>query len=161
LKLYAIEDRWEDAFPIMWLAYDRAAPADRPALLAMRMRPELQRVAHKESMGLLRRYIAADPEDWEARRALARAELALGDHTQAARHFQECLRSRPDDVRAWSDYLTMLLEQGDLDTFLTVLARAPQSADGEAETWMFRAAASEKAEDWSAAEQHLRNAIEL
>ncbi len=25
LKLYAIEDRWEDAYPVMWTAYDHAA----------------------------------------------------------------------------------------------------------------------------------------
>ena len=47
LKLYAIEDRWEDAYPVMWMAYDHAAPADRPPLLAMRMRPELERVSRR------------------------------------------------------------------------------------------------------------------
>ena len=54
LKLYAIEDRWEDAYPVMWTAYDHAAPIDRPVLLAMRMRPELERIAPKESIGVLR-----------------------------------------------------------------------------------------------------------
>ena len=28
LTLYAIEDRWEDAFPVMWMAYDHANPVD-------------------------------------------------------------------------------------------------------------------------------------
>ena len=45
LKLYAIEDRWEDAFPVIWTAYDHAVAIDRPVLLAMRMRTELERVA--------------------------------------------------------------------------------------------------------------------
>jgi tetratricopeptide (TPR) repeat protein len=161
LKLYAFEDRWEDAYPIMWTAYDRAAPVDRPVLLAMRLRPELERVSQKETLGLLRRYVAADAADWEALRALAKAEHALGLHAEAAQHFQACLKGRPDDVRAWRDYLTTLLDQGDLDAFLALLAKAPRSAESEPETWMFRGVASEKAGDWHAAALHLRKAIEL
>jgi Flp pilus assembly protein TadD len=161
LKLYAIEDRWEDAYPVMWTAYDQAAPVDRPVLLAMRMRPELERITPKESIGVLNRYVTAAPDDWEALRALARAELALGLHTDAARHFQACLQGHPDDVRAWRDYLAMLLEQGDLDAFLALLEKAPALAETEPETWMFRGVAREKAGDWQAAARHFRKAIEL
>jgi tetratricopeptide (TPR) repeat protein len=161
LKLYAIEDRWEDAYPVMWTAYDHAAAVDRPVLLAMRMRPELERVAHKESVGVLERYVAAAADDWEALRALARAKAALGLSAEAARHFQACLKGRPDDFRAWRDYLTMLLDLGDLDTFLAVLRNAPQSAESEPETWFFRGVASEKAGDMPAAAGSFRKAIEL
>jgi len=161
LKLYANEDRWEDAFPVIWTAYDRASPDEQPVLLVMRMRSELERVSQKESIAMLRRYVAADAADWEALRALARAELALGDHADAARHFQACLQGRPDDVRAWNNYLTMLLEQGELDAFLALLAKAPRSAESEPETWMFRGVAREKAGDWHAAAEDFHRAIEL
>jgi Flp pilus assembly protein TadD len=161
LKLYAIEDRWEDAYPVMWIAYDRALPVDRPGLLAMRMRPEVERVAQKETISLLRRYVAADADDREALRALAAAELALGEHAEAARHFQACLKGSPGDVRAWRDYLTMLLEQGDMDAFSALLAKAPPSADTEPETWMFRGVACEKLGDWQAAAGNFGKAIEL
>ena len=73
LKIYAIEDRWEDAYPIIWKSYDHADPVDHPVLLTMRMRPELERVSQKESIGVLTRYVVAAPDDWEALRALARA----------------------------------------------------------------------------------------
>ena len=66
----------------------------------------------------MRKYIAADPTDWEARRAWRGPSCMLGRNTEAAREFQACMKGRPDDVRAWRDYLTMLLDQGDLDTFL-------------------------------------------
>ena len=161
LKLLAIEDRWEDAFPVMWTAFDHASPVDHPALLAMRMRPELERVAPTESIGLLKRYVAAVADDWEALRALARAQQALGRPAEAARHFQACLNGRPDDIRAWRDYLAMLLEQGDLDSFLSLLKKAPKSADNEPEIWMFRGVAMEKAGDWNAASEHFRKAIDL
>jgi tetratricopeptide (TPR) repeat protein len=145
----------------MWAAYDHAAPVDHPALLAMRIRPELERVAPKQTIGLLERYIAAAADDCEALRALARAEQALGRPADAARHFQQCLKGWPDNARAWRDYLGMLLEQGDLDAFLALLAKAPKSAESEPETWMFRGVAREKVGDWEAAAAYFRKAIEL
>jgi tetratricopeptide (TPR) repeat protein len=161
LNLYAIEDRWEDAYPVMWTAYEHGAPVDRPVLLTMRMRPELERVSPKESIAILRRYVAAAADDWEARRSLARAEQALSRPAEATSHFQACLAGGRDDVRAWRDYLAMLLEEGELDAFLSVLHKAPKSADSDAETWMFRGVAREKVEDWQAAAEHFRKAIEI
>jgi tetratricopeptide (TPR) repeat protein len=161
LKIYAIEDRWEDAYPVMWMAYDHAAPVDHAALLAMRLRPEMERIAPKESIEVITRYVAAAAEDWEALRALANAEQALSRPAEAARHFQECLKGKPDDVRAWRDYLAMLLEQGEMDSFLVLLEQAPKSADTEPETWMFRGVAREKEKDWQTASEHFRKAIEL
>jgi tetratricopeptide (TPR) repeat protein len=161
LKLYAIEDRWEDAFPVMWSAYDHAEPADRLAFLAMRIRPELERVAQKESIGILKRYVAAAADDWEALRALARAELALGQPAEAARHFEACLEGRPEDIRAWRDYLSMLMEQGELDPFLALLSHPPRGAENDPDTWMFRGVAKEKARDWQGAQACFRKSIEL
>jgi tetratricopeptide (TPR) repeat protein len=161
LKIYAIEDRWEDAYPVIWKSYDRSPVIDHPVLLSMRLRPELERVSRIESVPVLRRYVLADPEDREALRSLARAEVALGQHADAAYHFQVCLKNWPDDVRAWRDYLAMLLDEGELDSFLTLLERYPIGADREPETWMYRGVAKEKSGNWDAAAQMFRKAIEL
>jgi tetratricopeptide (TPR) repeat protein len=161
LKLYAIEDRWEDAYPVMWTAYDHASPAEYPVLLAMRIRPELERVAPEESIEILRRYVAAAADDWEALRALARAEKAMGNPDEATRLFQACQKGSPDNVRAWHDNLAMFIEQGNPDAFLALLEKAPRSAEDEHETWMFRAVASESAQDLQAAAKYFRKAIEL
>ena len=69
-----------------WKLYDRAAPAYRPTVLAMHIHSEVERIAPAESIKLLRQYVAADAADWEARRPLAKAELALGQHAEAPRH---------------------------------------------------------------------------
>jgi tetratricopeptide (TPR) repeat protein len=161
LKLYATEDRWEDAYPVIWMAYDRASPAEQPVFLAMRIRPELERVAPSESIAILRRYVAAAADDWEAIRALARAEQALGNPEDAARLFQMCLQGNPENVRAWHDNLSMLLEHGDQDAFLALLEKAPKDAEREPDTWMFRSVASEHVQDAQAAAACLRKAIEL
>jgi tetratricopeptide (TPR) repeat protein len=162
LKLYAIEDRWEDGYPVIWNAYDRASGSDeRLKWLTMRMNAELERVAPKESITQLTRYVAADAGDWEALRALARAELAVGQIAEAERHFRDCIKARPHDVRAWHGCLNLLLDQGELERYLAVLGIPPRLADNDPETWYFRGVASEKASDLSMAASHFRKAIEL
>jgi tetratricopeptide (TPR) repeat protein len=161
LKLYATQDRWEDAYPVIWSAYDRAPASEKLTWLIMRMRAELERVAPKESIAQLRRYVATSPDDWESLRALAHAELALGERALAERHFQACLKGKSDDVRAWRGYLAMLMEGGELERFLELLRTPPPSGDSEPETWFFRGVASEKSGDWKTAAAHFNKAIEL
>ena len=156
-----MEDRWEDAYGVLWTAYDRSAPADRPVLLSMRIRCELQRVAPTESIKLLRRYVDADPQDWEAQRTLANVEMALGHGAEAVREMRACLEGRPDDSRTWRDYLTMLQSLGDLDAFNTALERLPKSADEEPETGSFAAQAHERNGDSAGAAENYRQALQL
>ena len=161
LKLYAIQDRWEDAYPVIWSGYYRAARSEKLNWLIMRMRAELERIAPKESIPQLKRYVAAMPDDWESLRALAHAELALGERAMAEHHYQTCIKGKPDDVRAWRDYLAVLLEAGDMERFLELLRRPPPLADSEPETWFFRGVAAEKASDWKTAAAHFTEAIKL
>jgi tetratricopeptide (TPR) repeat protein len=161
LKIYAVEDRWEDAFPVIWKAFDHAAPADRPLMLTMRLRCELERVSPNETLKTLRRYVAADPMDFEALRAMANAKLAVGQRAEALRDMEACVTGRPDDPRAWRDYLTMLQSSGEQAAFEAALARVPPSAASEPEIWMFRGQVKESAKDWSGAAEDYRKALEL
>jgi tetratricopeptide (TPR) repeat protein len=161
LELYATEDRWDDAYAVIWAAHDHAPAADRAKWLGMRMRSELERISPKVSIERLRRYVATLPDDWEALRALAGAEIALGLRADARRHLKSCLRGRPDDVRAWLSYGAMLLDEGDIEEFLALLNQVPSSAEGESETWFFRGVAAEKAADWQSATAHFQKAVEL
>jgi tetratricopeptide (TPR) repeat protein len=159
LRLYAIEDRWDDAAPLIWKAHDLAAPADRALWLIIRLRSELERIAHTETIVPLRRYVAADRADGEALRALARALEALGRPADAARHFELCLERHPDDGRAWRDYLAMLLARGDRDAFLATLARAPAAAESQAQLWVYRGLACEWRGDLPGAASLYRQAV--
>jgi tetratricopeptide (TPR) repeat protein len=160
LKIYAIEDRWEDAYPVMWKAFDRADPPDRPAMLTMRIRAALERVSQVETLKLLKGYVAADPVDFEALRALANAELAVGQGTEAVQHMEACLRTRPDDSRAWRDYLTMLQSLGEQEAFAAAIARVPTSGDREPEIWMFRGQVKEREGNWEGAAADYRQALD-
>ena len=161
LKLYATEDRWQDAYPVIWAAYDRTSGTEQAGWLLSRMRPELERIAHSEAITYLERFVAADPADLEARRALAKAKLAMGRRPEAEAQFLECRARWPDDVRVWRDLLAMILEQGDLERFVELLDRPPQAADLEPETWFFRGTVAEKNGDWAQARDDFQKAIDL
>lgn len=161
LSLYATEDRWSEARDVLWKVYARATPHYRPTLLAMRILYELERLAPTESVKLLRNYVSADREDWEARRALAKAELALGRRSEALRQLRDCLEARPDDPRVWRDYLNMLYSLGERDAYEAVLARAPAIAETRPELWVARGQAREHAGDWTAAAADYRRALTL
>ena len=161
LKIYAIEDRWEDAFWVIWRSYDHAKPVDYLPLLLMRLRPELERLAHKEASSILSQFVSAQSDDWEALQALARAQGALGQYTDAVRHFRTCINGRPEDVRAWRDYFALQLDRGALDSLPSLLRQAPSGADSESEIWMYRGLASEQIGDWMRAANDFHKAIEL
>jgi tetratricopeptide (TPR) repeat protein len=161
MKIYATENRWEDFYDVIWKSYDHAAPEDRQLILSMRIRSELERVAPAESVKLVRRYVAADPADFEALRAMANAELAIGQKAEAIRDMEACLRGRPEDSRAWRDYLTMLQSLGEIDAFNAALARVPAAAEVEPEIWLFRGQARERDGDWSGAAAYFRQALDL
>ncbi len=126
LKIYAAEDRWEDAYGIIWKAY-RPRQRRRTGRWCSRCGSAASWSGWRraETIKVLRRYIAADPADFEALRALAKAELALGERAEAVRDMEACLRARPEDPRAWRDYLTMLQTLGEQDAFDAAMARVP------------------------------------
>lgn len=160
LELYALEERWEEARQLIWKAYDHSDPPDRPPLLVMRMRTELERIEPATSVVKLRRFVAADSEDWEARRALARAEQATGNDGVATRLILECLKSRPDDPRCWRDRLDLLYKQGDLEGLSRELARVPAAVADDPGVARYRAIAQEKTGDWAGAAATYRLLIE-
>ena len=160
LKIYAIEDRWEDAYPIIWKSYDRSPPLTIPFCCRCGYGPSSNESLTRNRPSSSN---ATWPQTLKIKKpcALARAEAAMGQHAEATQHFQACLKKWPNDVRAWRDYQALLLERGELDTFLALLKQPPKGADSESETWMYRGVASEKSGDWQAAAQNFHKAIEI
>jgi len=125
IGLYILEGRLDEARRTVWRAYEASDRADRPGILVMRMRAELERIAHEEAVAKLRRYVGTTPDDWEARRALALEEQWAGDQAAANRHMAACLKARPADPVVWRTWLEILDQRGDHDGIQAALADSP------------------------------------
>jgi tetratricopeptide (TPR) repeat protein len=161
IGLYVTEQRWDDAQEVVWKTYERANREDRAAALVMYLRTEVERIDPASVVEKLRRYVAADPEDFEARRALAKAEQALGRPAEATAQIQACLAARPDDLEVWRDWLAILQERGDTAALAEAVARLPKPASGDydAPTWEAIGRVREAAGDHPGAAEAYRKAV--
>ena len=158
LGLYATENRRDDAAEVIWETYERTSPADHLALLGMRVKSELERLAPEATIGQLERYVAADRTDWEALR-----RWPVPNWLWAARKTPITI-SRPV-----SRDVPMTLEFGvttsacfttwGTRTLGRLLAKVPPSAESESEIWRFRGLLKEKTGDWAGAAQDYRMAL--
>jgi tetratricopeptide (TPR) repeat protein len=160
IGLYQLEGRDEEAQAVLWELYERADPSAHPSLLARLLRLHLEHEAPGgDAVATLRRFVAATPNDWEARRALARAEQALGQSAAATRDVLACLNAQPANLRVWRDRLAILLAQGDLKGLAASLAHLPPDADQDGEIWKYRGLACVCREDWRGAAEAFAQAL--
>jgi tetratricopeptide (TPR) repeat protein len=161
IKLYAAQERWDEANEVAWWLYDPAGPGERPGILILRLRTEVQRIAPETRAQRLRRYAEADPEDWPSRRGLARTEHALGHDDEAIRQLRACLVARGDDVRAWCDWLEILERRGDMAGLADALGHLPAAADADGRIWAYRGLARQADGDVAGAVAAYRRAADL
>jgi tetratricopeptide (TPR) repeat protein len=152
LELYAVEGRWDDAVKLIWRSYDRTSdPAEHESFLNMRIRTELSRIVPAVAAAQMEKYLAADPADWEARRGLAKAQMALNHPDEAKRQLARCLQERPEDPHGWADYLDLLHDTGDLDGLRQAMARLPDSVADHSGVLKHRARLLERDRQWAQA----------
>jgi tetratricopeptide (TPR) repeat protein len=160
VRLKVLEGLRDEARAVLWGMFDRSGSDSRASILVDLLRIDLEPVAPGEAAARLRRFVATTPDDGEARRALARAEQALGHAAEANRQIEACLAARPDDLDAWRDRLAILRDQGDRAGVAACLARLPEAAEGDPRFGMFRGLALELHGDWTGAEAAYRRAVD-
>jgi Flp pilus assembly protein TadD len=158
---YILEGRLDEAEEVIWRAYADATPAERRGILLMRLRSELERIAHEEAVTKLARYVSVTPDDWEARRALALEEQWTGQDAAADRDIKACLKARPADPGVWRTRLEILHRRGDLDGMRAALTQLPLSANEDAPVCNYRGLALEQAGDLEGACEAFRRAVSL
>jgi tetratricopeptide (TPR) repeat protein len=159
IGLYRLEGRDDEARAVLWTLYDRAEPASHPSLLARLLNLYLEHEPPADAADMLRHLIETTPDDWEARRALARAEQARGQSAEASRHILACLNAQPTSLRVWRDRLAILLAQGDQKGLTAAVAQLPPDADHDAELWKYRGLTAVSREDWTAAANAFAEAL--
>jgi tetratricopeptide (TPR) repeat protein len=105
--------------------------------------------------------VRSDPDDLDARRALALEEHAIGDNAGADRDIELCLRDRPDDPLAWRTRLEILQDRGDVDAMHEVVARLPSITETDARVWYYRGLDVQRAGDQAGAVEAFRRAAKL
>jgi tetratricopeptide (TPR) repeat protein len=161
LELYAVEGRWDEAAKLIWQTYDRTNDLiEREKLLNMRLRTELDRIVPAVAAAKLEKYLTADPEDWEARRALAKVKRALNFPEEARRQLETCLEERPEDPHGWADYLDLLHAIGDLDGLRRAAQRLPAAAADYPPILTHRARLLERDRRWPEAAELYRRILQ-
>jgi tetratricopeptide (TPR) repeat protein len=161
MELYAVEGRWDEMVQLIWTTYDRTDdPVERENLLNMRLRTELERILPAVAAEKMEKYLAADPRDWEARRGLAKAKLALNLPEEARRHIEVCREERPEDPRGWADGLDVLHTMGDLDGLRQTVARLPASVAEHPAVLTHRARLLERDRRWPEAAEVYRRILQ-
>ena len=161
--IHALEDRWDDARALAWRAYrDAEGRTDvQLKILEVLMRFRLERSSPDATAARLAPILAADPADWEARRALARAYDAIGQREEADRQIATCLAERPKSPRAWADKLDMLEGRGDFAGLAAAEAQVPAEAEVEGRIWMTRGKLHRQAQDYAGAAKAFAKAVEI
>ena len=175
--IHAIEGRWDDARALAWRAYKDAEgrPGVQLKVLEVLIRTHLEQSSPDAAVARLVPIVAADPADWEARRALARAYDAVArdldaagkpDDARGARGLADsildaCLVERPKSPRAWADRLDMLEGREDFAGLAAAEARVPAEADVEGRIWMVRGRLRRQARDYAGAAMAFAKAVEL
>jgi tetratricopeptide (TPR) repeat protein len=163
LDIYAWEDRWEEARAVIWKAYEDIGdqPLERRKLLEMLLRTRIERADAAITLPLLREIVAADPGDWNARRALARAANFTKNFEESDEASRICLAERPNDPGAWADRLEFLEWRDDRAGLAAALKDLPSGADSEDRVWMIRGRVLRQAKDFRGAAEAFARAVEL
>ncbi len=161
VTLYVLEGRLDEARATLWRAYEESTPAERPGVLLTRVRAELERIDHIEAVTKLRAYSSADPDDLDARRALALEEHATGDEDSADRDLDACLKARPDDPSSLLARLDILNDRGDVEAYAEAVRRLPPSIAEESRLALHRGLARQRDGDREAAVEKFRRAVRL
>lgn len=101
-----------------------------------------------DAVALLRKAVAAAPEDAEAGLALGSALHAAGDHAGSAAALRAVLRHHPDHGRALLYLARAEARLGDVGAALATLARAQQAEPHDPQVWQVAAGLAAGVRDW-------------
>lgn len=161
INLWSLEDRWSEVRDLVWAIHDRAEPSAKAEFRVMALRTRLERSNPSVSARELRPYVTADPTDWRARQALARAVQTAGDSAEADRLIRACLLALPNDVTVWRDWFTVLSIRNDLDVWSSADAVAPAATNSDPAVWRLRGLVRERTGRLEFAAEAYRKSLEL
>jgi tetratricopeptide (TPR) repeat protein len=157
VQLFATEARNDEARQLFWELYRTSRQP--VAVLELLGRLDIEGAEPHEASQELEKFIATDPADFDACRALAHHYLVLGRAREARSLAERCLEARSESLPAWETLLGCLNDLGDKTPLGEAIDRVPETAREMAWYWKYRGIAAENIEQWEAAETAFRQAL--
>lgn len=128
--------RFGDAISELEAAYSKdPTPANRAALATA----YLGNGNPDKAAPLFEKAVAADGSNFILRFSYGQALLETKQYPDAARQFEQAVKLKPEDMRAWSNYGAAVYLAGDIGAALNAFDRARQLGENTAGNWFMRA----------------------
>jgi tetratricopeptide (TPR) repeat protein len=151
MAILAMEERVGEFKSLAWETYESLPEANRLDVLTMLTRIEYEQTRPEINAATLRRYLAADPADAQARAGLAAALDHANDPEAARSLYARAVAERPDDPELRERYMSLLQRMGDLESLRSVLAGRSAGSDARPATLKFIGLVAESAGDFAGA----------
>lgn len=164
LELFAVlamEERAQAFKDLFWQTFPLLAAEDRLPALTMRTRLEFEQTKPELNAERLREYVRNDPSDQQARAGLATALDHANDLEGARKLYEEALAALPSDTSIRARLLDLLMRQGDVEAFDSVLAARQAGDENDADIQRFVGLAAQRKNDPEAAAAAFARAVEL
>lgn len=158
VQLYALQMRRDEAREQVWPVL--AGSSDPAAVLELFTMIELG-AEPNDTAATLERFVAGDPEDFAARRALGSQYTVLGRTSEARQILEACLSERPGDVRAAEFLAQCLLDAAEFDACEALLQRVSDEGRTKAWYWRHRGYLCERKAEWAEARDKYAEAVRL
>jgi tetratricopeptide (TPR) repeat protein len=135
-ELMLRSDQYAAAIPSLEQAYAKGPTAANRLALAVAYQFNKQ---YGKALPLFDKAAAEDPSSFDIHMMYARALRDTKQYPAAIHQFNQAVKIKPGDVRAWSDLASVLYVNGDLPDALTAYDRARQLGENTAGNWFLHA----------------------
>lgn len=161
LALYAMEERRDAFFDLVWQTMEQLPEEERLLVLTMRLRIEFEQVKPETNAAILEGMVAADPEDADAIAGLAAARMNAGDVAEARQLYERALKLRPDDPELVERYCGVLNQEGDTSALAQALEEPGVRDAARPGLWRYRGIVAQARGDRERAVEAFTKAVEL
>jgi tetratricopeptide (TPR) repeat protein len=159
--LYSVQGRGAAIEQVLWSWHERLPRPQRIRALVALLNVQFgSATAAQTAVPELEKFVRADREDYESRRALGRLLVAQeGQAANGRKLLEECIAAQPTHTETLRAYLDGLIALGDLPAARETIARLPDSARDSAELWHLKGWIHQLSEEWEPAVEALQNSI--
>jgi tetratricopeptide (TPR) repeat protein len=159
---YLMQERWDEARDLFWnLVRVAPDPVRKKHVLLRMLAPDDERYDLSEMIAWHEKFVAQNPGDADAQRALGLNLARIGRMEEARQHLGACARAHPETSRFVDSWVWFLLMAGDVEQAAEILDSLPEEFDQIDSFWMHRGRCHELRGAWSESARCFRKAVAL